>query len=201
MTNEQLAVMIQNNSDKELTYTLWKRIRALIYSKAAYYYKAHTDRFKAAGTDPDDLIQEFFIAFLKAVKDFDPQKEHKFTTYLELPVRQTVHRILYGKKDPLDSAASIDAPAGSIEEIPLSERLPDENEDTQAMVLDKFQRSGLLKNIKKLSEKQKNTLHMYYFCSMSDREISQKMGVSISAARQLRRIGIMNLRKMYGKER
>ena len=83
MTNEELAVMIQNGHT-ELYTDLWEQVYRLVCRKAERY--SHLLQENGWRTDPEDftadLIQSGYFALIDAVKYFDSKKGIKFNTYL-----------------------------------------------------------------------------------------------------------------------
>ncbi|MBQ2822953.1 MAG: sigma-70 family RNA polymerase sigma factor [Oscillospiraceae bacterium] len=110
MTNEQLAVFIQQGGNDELIPILWERVRKLFYILSERYFKAYGESLTHYGVTSSDLKQESYKAFLKAVEGFKPDKSYKFTSYLHYPLKNAFRNLL--SSDLLNSADSLNAPVG-----------------------------------------------------------------------------------------
>ena len=67
-----------------------------------------------AGGDSDDLIQEGMLGLMKAVREFDGEKEASFRTFAEVCIRNRVYSVLRAatreKHSPLNQSISIETP-------------------------------------------------------------------------------------------
>ena len=67
-----------------------------------------------AGGDSDDLIQEGMLGLMKAVREFDCEKEASFRTFAEVCIRNRVYSVLRAasreKHSPLNHSISIETP-------------------------------------------------------------------------------------------
>jgi RNA polymerase sporulation-specific sigma factor len=77
-TDEQLVERARTNP--EAFEILFKRFRYFINCKARNYF--------LAGGETDDLVQEGSIGFLKAVRDYEPDHNNSFRTFVELCVKR-----------------------------------------------------------------------------------------------------------------
>ena len=105
MTNEQLAVFIQQGGNDELAPILWERVRKLLYMIADKYYGRHCEMCAKCGVTVWDLRQQAYSAYMGAVKAYSGEKGYQFTAYLDLQFKTAV-RPLFGK-DLLNSAESL----------------------------------------------------------------------------------------------
>ncbi len=66
-----------------------------------------------AGGDSEDLIQEGLLGLLSAIRNFDPSKEVKFTTYAELCIRRRLYSAIKtasgNKHTPLNDYVSLES--------------------------------------------------------------------------------------------
>lgn len=197
MTNEQLAKAIKTNKNNRLIFKLWNNVRKLIYIKCDKYYFSLNDRFKASGIDIWDLRQEMYFAFLEALKAYDPDKNFKFVTYLEFPIKNAVKKALgIGCKfQPLNNSESLDKPVAGQEELTLSDMITDEKDDILKIIRKNTDSEIIRNEVEKLHGKQKNIIVLYYFNDKNDGEIARYLATTPSNIFQMRRRALAGLKK------
>jgi RNA polymerase sporulation-specific sigma factor len=79
VTNEELALLAANG-DIESLHKLYFAVAPLIYKLTSRYFKYCNNNRK--GVRPEDLEQCGYLAYLNALKQYKPEKELKFTSYL-----------------------------------------------------------------------------------------------------------------------
>lgn len=113
MTNEQLAIEIKQGKT-EYTGELWQNTYKLLYRLVTEYYNKLGEKvFKGCGATLDDLKQESYIAFVRMIKAYDPEKDFKFTSYANYQIKLIVFNILgirTDKKRPLNVSSSLNEP-------------------------------------------------------------------------------------------
>ncbi len=118
MTNEELAIAIQNGHT-EYFPVLWEQCRKLLYSMG----KKAAEKIQLPNyISTDDIQQEMFFAFCRAVNAYDSQKDYKLNTYFRYHVWNAVKTML---------------PDSRIEEVSYNEKIPgnDGEEDTELIDL------------------------------------------------------------------
>ena len=125
MSNEQLVELVQIG-DRDALLQLWEQVRRLVLK-----YAGRWAVYGGNGAEVEDLMQVGFIAVLRAAETFDSRSGNKFTSYLD-PVlkteftRATGQRTKRDREDPLQSAASLDAPlTADDEDFTLADALED----------------------------------------------------------------------------
>ncbi|WP_031557147.1 sigma-70 family RNA polymerase sigma factor [Lachnospira multipara] len=112
LTDEALVEEYRNNNNQAAASVLYERY------KDAVTYKANT--LFLAGGDVEDLIQEGMIGLVNAVRDFDPDKNIKFTTFANICIeRQILNAITASnrqKNKPLNTYVSLDSPINGDED-------------------------------------------------------------------------------------
>lgn len=109
LSNEQLVELFQSG-DQDALLALWEQVRRLVLKYANRWAVCGGN-----GVEVDDLMQAGFIAVLRAAETYDSDSGNKFTTYL-VPVLKTEFTAATGRRtrkqqqDPMQSAASLDAP-------------------------------------------------------------------------------------------
>ena len=92
--------------EREAEEALVKRYNRLVRQITRPYF--------LAGGDSDDLIQEGMLGLMKAVREFDCEKEASFRTFAEVCIRNRVYSVLRAasreKHSPLNHSISIETP-------------------------------------------------------------------------------------------
>lgn len=105
MTNEEMVTRIQAG-ETELYEALWKSVRGSVWITAKRYWKSDQSI-----TEADDLMQEAYFGFVKAVQKYDTQAKYKFTTALKFYISNACCNITYTQlahPDPILSADTLD---------------------------------------------------------------------------------------------
>ncbi len=109
MSNEELAVLVQSG-DRSQLLPLWRQVRGLVW--------AQVHRWQGVGRlESEDFMQVGFMALLRAVETYDSTKGAAFSTWFLLCIRAefteaTGQNTERQRRDPLQSAASLDVPLG-----------------------------------------------------------------------------------------
>lgn len=125
LSNEQLVELVQAG-DRDALLVLWEQVRRLVLK-----YAGRWAVYGGNGVEVDDLMQSGFIAVLRAAETYDSSSGNKFTTYLDPMLktefsRATGRRTQKQQRDPLQSAASLDAPLSDGEtEDTFGDMVPD----------------------------------------------------------------------------
>ncbi len=212
MTNEQLAVFIQQGGNDELIPILWEKVQRVLFAKAERYYSAYSEALRRYGFDIQDIRQECYSAMLAAIKWYKPDKEYKFTTYLNYALKHTIRRLYSGKNDALNQAAtmSLEQPIGDGDELTVADTVAD---DTAAQTFEQIELCDYFKPLyealETLTERQQDIIRLRYFEGLNARQSAEKLGICPQRAsslegealRKLRngKIGIQ-LRRIYGED-
>lgn len=211
MDNEKLADFIHQGGNDELIPVLWEKVRKLVYMLSEKFYRLNKDLCDRRGVDIWDIKQESYTAYLYALKSFDISKGYKFTTYLELPLKNAIGELLGRSRrevnEPLNTCKSLDKsvmlPDGK--EVELFELVPDKSS------LDFVERMETLseyetihKIVDNLPEPCKSVINRHYFQGVTFTAIADEMGFSKERIRQihLRALKILrnnkDLQEIYG---
>ena len=128
-----------------------------------------------AGGDSEDLLQEGMFGLLKAIREYDVQREASFHTFAETCIRNRLYSVLKaaasGKHSPLNQS------------VPLNPSLFDANPsfaqvDPEVLLIDREKAASLLQSTRKqLSEFEVKILG-YYLDGLTCREIAETVGKS-----------------------
>lgn len=111
MTNEELAVMIRSGEGERLP-ELWAQVERFVWKRANSMAYALGGR---GGVTAEDLYQAGYFAVLYAVERYDPESGLSFIGLLALCLKTAFaeaagYRTQRQKRDPLQTAGSLDAP-------------------------------------------------------------------------------------------
>ena len=188
MTNEELAVMIQNGHT-ELYTDLWEQVYRLVCRKAERY--SHLLQENGWRTDPEDftadLIHSGYFALIDAVKYFDSKKGIKFNTYLGNTLKKAFREaagIRSSKRDALEFSVSLDAPVlddGDTALLDFVDSRPYDGDD-MVRVEDSVYlwelRAALDEALSTLNHRERKTLKDYYFHGVSYANQAESCNVS-----------------------
>ncbi|MFV0516512.1 MAG: hypothetical protein ACK5MV_03880 [Aminipila sp.] len=127
MSNEELVKLIQNGHSEHIP-SLWNQNEAFISLM----------EYKKLNTFPenlwylrDDMVNEAYFYFLKAVKGYKANQGGKFLTYLTYHLKSCFNKVIYGGlteravKEPLNGAVSLDITLDDEDSITLGETIVD----------------------------------------------------------------------------
>lgn len=150
MTNEQLALDIQNGNRAALT-KLWGAVRPLLFSLAwKFYQKQGKERCSSHGVALEDLQQESFFALCDAVQAYRPEKGYQFTTYLHYATENRFKACMgiQGKGDALNHADRLERPIpGDEEGRKQGDILPDEEAEAALLAVDDQEEQAHFHNV------------------------------------------------------
>mgnify|MGYP003292777038 CR=1 FL=1 len=185
MTNEKLAELIKSGQ-KEYCADLWEQTRKIFTKKANRFYNFNRLQCDRCGLMIEDLIQICYFAMLEAVRAYNPEKEYKFTTYINFHFRNAMREAVgirgAGRQNLLNECSSLDIPIGEDEETALLEFVEDkeayaafDRSDT-AQTLDKL-RILLDEAIDYLPPIHAEILRLRYFGGVTYTEIAERLGM------------------------
>lgn len=192
MSNEELALLVQQG-DTGAAAELWENCRRLIQMLAWRYYNAHAAAMSGAGVELDDLDQEGYFVMLDAVEAFSQEKGYSFNTYLSFQARSRFDRLcgLHGRREPANSARSMDDPLGDEEDgMVFGDVLADPNAAADLDdVAELDEREGIARDVwaavGRLPEPDRMVIRMRYYRNASYAGIAEKVG---KTAQQVQRI-------------
>ena len=193
MTNEELAVLIQQGDDGLLP-ELWEQIRKFVVMKAGMYF----DKLEyKCGCELDDLVQSGYLGMIAAVKYFKPEAGYKFLTFLDYTLKNAFREALGirgSKRDWLNYSDSLDREIHNATDITLLDTIgdlkPGEADLGELVVEDvwnKELRAALDEAMTVLSEKQHEVLTMRYYFGLSLAQIAYIRECSIQNIEQQHR--------------
>lgn len=110
--NDQAMVIQAQQGDLEAEEALMRKYKEVVKIKSRYYYMA--------GADEDDVIQEGMIGLLKAIRQYDPEKEASFATFAGICITsQIISAIRMADREKhkaLNTSVSLSKPVGGEEE-------------------------------------------------------------------------------------
>ena len=169
-TDEQLAELAASGS-REAEELLVSRYNRLVRTCARPFF--------LVGGDSEDLTQEGMVGLIKAVREYDANKEASFRTFAEICIRNRLFSVLRAaardKHKALNQSISLDTPDFDSNSYTsgtnnLAQRGPEDH------LIDREHTAALLSGVRKqLSEFEAKILG-YYLDGLSCREIAETVG-------------------------
>ena len=191
MTNEELA-MLAKDGDTAAEAALYQQVYRWIYLLASKYFHLCAN----AGIEEDDMLQECWFGFRKAVQAFDPDRG-AFTTHLKFYIKKTCIRdalgIVHGKMKPPPASLDEKAFRNDDSEETLLDLLVDESINvTGGAELTDLQRV-VRGAVDRLSERERIVIHGIYYQRQTLNQIGQLLQVGVARVGQ---IHVKALRKL-----
>lgn len=166
LTDEDLC-RISHTGNRDAEEILVSRYHRLVRSAARPYF--------LAGGDTEDLLQEGMFGLIKAIREYDTQRDASFYTFAEHCIRNRLFTVLKaassGKHTPLNQAVPLQL--SYVDESSLSSKI-----DPEVMLIDVEKTENLLRMVKqKLSAWEQEVLG-YYLDGLTCREIAETVGKS-----------------------
>ena len=172
LTDEDLCCLVAEG-DRQAEEILAARYIRLVRTCARPYF--------LAGGDSEDLTQEGMLGLIKAVREFNGNKDASFRTFAEICIRSRLYSALRSagreKHQVLNQSVSLDTPDFDSNSYTsgtnhLAQRDPEDD------LIDREHTAALLSGVwKQLSEFEAKILG-YYLDGLSCREIAQEVGKS-----------------------
>ncbi len=191
MTNEQLAVLAQGGN-REALLKLWNQVERLVWKQARRWAGL-------GGTTVEDLSQAGFIAVLRTVDSFDPQKG-KFSTWLFPILRAefsaaTGQQTARARRDPLQTAISADIPVWEDGEETALDFIPDPEAEDAYLAVEREELHDTLETaLNTLSPKNRRVVSARYSQGQKLAEIAAAEGVTIGSICARQRTALTRLR-------
>ena len=189
MGNEELVQRIQAG-ERERIPALWAQVERLVRDMA---YKRLRGTNGAGGVTVEDLEQAGFLGLLRALDTFNPAAGCRFTTWLAYHVRAAFGAAQGRKADPVDRAASLDAPLDDdADPLVLGDTIPDPGAE-QAMEC-----VGVWDNLRGavagLPDGQRAVIRRRYWMGQTTAEIAAATGIPAKDVRKLEGAALRALR-------
>lgn len=191
MTNEEIAMEILSGSP-ELCPLLWEKVEKYLYSRSRSFYSANRARCDRAGVQLEDIKQECYFVFRKALHYWRPETGYSFITFLNLPFKKACRELLgisTTARDTLNYCESLDRPASAddSEGTTLEELQPDPQ---STEFLERIEAAGISEQIRAevatLPEREQTAIEYSYFRGAKLNELGAVLGVSYQRAREIR---------------
>lgn len=197
MTNEELAVAIKGGAD-DLIPVLWDQVRGFIAMRA-YQTMLHIPPER--GVTKEDLVQSGYFALLEAVKTFAPEKGGGFLTVLAYALKD-VFAATGGyrttRRDPLDSALSLDAPLSDDGEgETYLDTIPDRRDDyadAEGRIFTEQLHDALETALSKLPDTQAEVIRAKYWRGKNHQQIAGELGLSPQGVADREKRGLQGVR-------
>ena len=201
MTNEEIVKLIKRGRS-DLMEVLWDQTRAFVYKKAR---AAMSGIPASCGVTLEDLTQSGYIALSSSVDTYDEEKGAFltwFSYYLQTAFSEAAGR-RSSKRDPLNTAVSLDAPlTGDAEEdgtimdtVPcMDERGRTVYSEVEDRIYQEQLHAVLDNAIEALPSAQAAAIRGRYWEGKSGSILAEERGVSEARIRSAERAGLRRLR-------
>lgn len=202
MSNEELVTLIQSGERDKLAQ-LWEQVECFVALQAR---KMASKIQGSQGVTVEDLYQCGYLALVAAVESFSPDAGSSFLNWLTFYLRQEFAnwggwRTKHQKNDPLNHAASLDAPIGDGENdnTTLGDLQPDPDGHRAFEAVEDAEwrlhlRSALDSALDRIPAAQSEAIRRRYFQGKTLKEVGAALGVSKERARQLEEMALISLR-------
>ncbi len=171
-------------------------------------------RFESPHYEQEDLLQECFIIFMRALKEYEPGVGCGFTTYFYNRVQWGLYRLIYGRDGKeglkIKEVCVLDAPVKSDDEekLTMSESIPDPEAEFADDVIDRVSSSPLWELCRFELETNKgkknegsgmmyNIIEDKYRFGITDEEAADKYGVPVKLIGEEHRRAMNRLRRSH----
>lgn len=189
-TNEEMALLIQQGYS-EYTPLLWERVYPLI----CYILQRQICNYPLPNyITIEDLKQQMYFAFLRAIKVYTEEKGYKFSTYLTLNILSEIERTIYCKETKKQEFSYNKALQENENELEYF--LDDTNATKYVQELELRELYTTLHNaINALTPIEKSIITQYFYLNKSDNTIAMCSGMTTNEIFNIRRNAINKLRK------
>ncbi|MEA1962245.1 MAG: sigma-70 family RNA polymerase sigma factor [Bacillota bacterium] len=200
MTNEELAIMAAQG-DTESLHKLYFAVAPLIYKITSRYFKYCKNNRK--GLRPEDLVQCGYFAYLEALKQYSPEKELKFTSYLNFCVAgecwkelgiyfKTGGKVLNREVKTI----SLEAPISNNDEnFALQDIISDPDADVYDYCELNEMRIIVRREIERLPSKEQQLIYAVFYENKTKEEIGMEFGWDYDFTRKIRHHAYRCLRR------
>lgn len=191
-----------NVQDSELA-SLWDKYKRLARKIAM--------RFTTPHYELDDLLQECFIIFMAAVKDYDPDSGYTLVTHLGNRFKWGLYRLIYDGKGErrIKDTCILDEPFDAEDDgsATMADMIPDPAAEFENRSVDKLTRGEVWElarhelaafdraNSAEHPGRLYDIIEAYYRNNISMKELARRLGVSFQLVQQEQRKAIVQLRK------
>ena len=201
MTNEELALQARDGNPGALLQ-LWEQNVGLARIFSARRLSLLLEKGNARGAEFDDFMQAAFLALMRAVDYYAPEKEYSFNSYWAVCVKAEFNALLglrTRKHDPIDYCYSLDTP---LHDEADSETIGDMVLDPTD-VFEKKEHEIWLEELHEtledllaqLTPEQSQALRLKYYDELTQEQAAKVMGVTRGTCRQLTHRALRELRK------
>ena len=198
MTNEELAIKIKAGN-ASLLPQLWKQCEGFIRKEACRWARAFEDR---PDIDADDLTQSGYFALLDAVQRFDPGRGY-FIPVLAVTLKTAFAdtcgtRTQQQRQDPLTkSPLRFESPMPGNDDLTFGDTISDPSncyEDVEEKMYQEYVSTTCHKAVDSLSNRQRDTINLYFYQNLTQKEIATQQGISSQRVRQIVVDGLRHIR-------
>lgn len=186
--------MLAAQGDTESLHKLYFAVAPLMYKITSRFFPFCHNR----GIEPEDLLQCRYFALLRAVKDYSPEKEFRFTSYLNFHVGHVCLRELGFRGKRQIETISLETPVSDDESIVLGDTIEDPDADTYSYCELNEIRLIVRAEIDKLPPKEQLFIYGVFYKGKTLPQVAHEMGWSYRLARNVKFAAYHQLRRSEG---
>ncbi|MBR3561919.1 MAG: sigma-70 family RNA polymerase sigma factor [Oscillospiraceae bacterium] len=193
MTNEELALKVKSGDSNALSQ-LWEQNSGLAYIFARRRYNQLVTNGNTRGVELEDLKQAAFLALVRAVEYYDPEKGEggAFNTVWDFYVKSEFGALLgtrTSKRDPLNNCTSLDTPLSDDADAETLEAIipdpTDEFEEADARMWLEQLHDAIEKVLTGLNYKQNQAIRLHFYDGLNQTEAAARMETTRDSYRAL----------------
>ncbi len=174
MSTEELIIKIQKG-ELGAKNELWEHIGKIVYR----YINRYTDYARKHLSEPDELISVAWFGVERAIKDYKPDKEYKFNTYLRYYVNNVIREFFGFRGIKRIKPISLDVPLNDETEQTILDTIEDEGsqqgfEDVERKLIGEF----VDNEVRALKPKYQEVIRGVYYYDKTQIEIAERIGCS-----------------------
>lgn len=198
MTNEELAIMIQNGQT-EAVLPLWQQVEKFVRQSANRWNYAWRNR----GISSDDLYQSGFLAMMEAVETFDPDKA-RFLTWLGYHLKTAFSDVVGCRtekqnNDPLNEYKSLwETLDNDTDGLTVGDMIADPVDyigDADRRIYLEQLHNAMEQMLATLPQEQGTTLRLRFYQGLSLKDTAMVSGISPEEARKRESKALQKLRQ------
>lgn len=144
---------------------LLDKVKPLIIKQIQRYYN-RKEEF-------EDLIQEGNLLVLECIEDYDEEKEVYFLGYIKAMLR-----FAYLNKHKIRIHQSLNTPVGEDGAEEIMDLLEGQEKSQEQLIIEEEESLEIRKILRKLTERQRKVIVLYYFKNMGIKDIAESLGIS-----------------------
>lgn len=164
---------------------LWEAVKRLLYQMAWKFHLSHE------GTELEDLRQECYFAFLRAVKAYKPEKGYRFNSYLSYAFKGH-----FQARERYWDTVSLNQPLSPEEDTELGDTIPDPQAEEALEAVENKLYFGSMIDLSRLPFLQQEVLRCRFGNAITRPQVAQALHITSEDVRREEAAGLRSLREI-----